>query len=171
MVRQNVSRFLLTQGCLSRSARSHVRRVTIAAALFVCGGCALAPRAQVDECHQLSRTLRSENARLRDQLLVSQAQNRDFADRAEDDSRRLASQDEAIAQFETSVRAYQDDRARLESAYHQLATSLGESRAKADQRLSQASPAPAAGKKSRSQSTSRQAAEDRTDRDQDGTRK
>ena len=106
-----------------------------------------APRSQVDECHQLSRTLRSENARLKDQLLVLQTQNRDFADRAEDDSRRLASQDEAIERLESSVRAYQDERARLESAYHQLASSLGESRAKADERLSQASPAPPAKQK------------------------
>ena len=96
----------------------------------------------MDECQQLSRTLRSENARLKDQILVLQTQNRDFADRAEDDAHRLAIQDEAIERLESSVQAYQDERDRLEAAYHQLASSLGESRAKADERLSQASPAP-----------------------------
>jgi peptidoglycan hydrolase CwlO-like protein len=171
MVRTSFSRFFQPQGLLLRRVRAHARWITVSGALVFCGGCALAPRSQVDECHQLSRTLRSENARLKDQLLVVQAQNRDYADRAEDDSRRLASQDKAIEQFESSVRAYQDDRAHLEAAYHQLASSLGESRAKADERLSQASPAPPAKKKSRTQSTSSRAAQDGGDRDGEGTRK
>ncbi len=140
-------------------------------ALVLCCGCALAPRSQVEECRQLSRTLRTENARLKDQVLVLQSLNRDFADRAQDDANRLASQDEAIERFESSVRAYQDERDRLEAAYHQLASSLGESRAKADERLSQASPARRANKKSRSQSTASRDAPDRGDRDQEGARK
>lgn len=172
MVRPSLIRFVQPQGLRSRRARSPGRWITVSGALFLCGGCALAPRSQVEECHQLSRTLRSENARLKDQLLVVQAQNRDFADRAEDDSRRLASQDKAIEQFESIARAYQDDRARLEAAYHQLASSLGESRAKADERLSQASPpAPPAKKKSRSQAKSSRAAENGGDPDQESTRK
>jgi hypothetical protein len=88
------------------------RWLALCAGLILSTGCALAPRSQVDECHRLSRTLRSENARLKDQVLVLKAQNRDFADRAEDDSNRLAMQDEAIERLETSVRAYQDERVR-----------------------------------------------------------
>jgi hypothetical protein len=137
-------------------------------ALSLCCGCALAPRSQVEECRQLSRTLRTENARLKDQILGLQSQNRDYADRALDDSNRLATQDEAIERYETSVRAYQDERDRLEAAYHQLASSLGESRGKADERLSQASPAQ---KKSRSQRAASGDARDRGDPDQQGTRK
>ena len=109
--------------------------------LFSAGGCACAPRSQMDECQQLSRTLRSENARLKDQLLVLKEQNRDFADRALDDSRQLASQHEAIERLETSVQAYQDDRARLESAYNQLASSLGEAKAREGDRESHAASA------------------------------
>jgi uncharacterized protein HemX len=95
------------------------------AALAISSGCAVVPRSQMDECQQLSRTLRSENARLRDQVLALRSQNRDYADRAMDDSRRLAVQDEAIERLEASVQAYQDERARLESAYKQLTASLG----------------------------------------------
>jgi chromosome segregation ATPase len=171
MVRPSLIRLILPCGLRSRRARPAARWVGVTGALVLCGGCALAPQSQVDECHQLSRTLRSENARLKDQLLVAQAQNRDYAERAEDDSRRLARQDEAIERFESSVRGYQDERARLEQAYHQLASSLGESRAKADERLSQASPAPPAKKKSRTRAATVQAADDRGDRDQEGARK
>jgi chromosome segregation ATPase len=171
MVRPSITLFFPTHGLLSPRGRSRARWMMMSGALVVCGGCALAPRSQVEECHQLSRTLRSENARLKDQLVVAQAQNRDYADRAEDDSRRLASQDEAIERFQSSVRGYQDERARLEAAYHQLAASLGESRAKADERLSQASPALPASKKSRSKPTVSQAAVDREVPDQEAPRK
>jgi hypothetical protein len=150
--------------------RSIVRPRHLTVALLLCSGCALAPRSQVEECRQLSRTLRSENARLKDQVLVLKTQNREFAERAEDDANRLASQDEAIERFDKSVRAYQDERDQLEAAYHQLASSLGESPAKADERLSQASPAPSSDKQSRSQSpASRGAGNDRA-REPEGTR-
>jgi chromosome segregation ATPase len=137
--------------------------ILLTGALFLSGGCALAPRAQIDECQQQSRTLRSENARLKDQLLVLQAQNRDYADRALDDSRQLATQDTAIERLESSVQAYQDERARLESAFHQLASSLGQPRAQADDRPSHsARPAtPKQPPRSESTGTSAQDAEDR----------
>jgi hypothetical protein len=79
----------------------------------------------MDECQRLSQTLRSENARLKDRVLALQGQNRDCAERAVDDSRRLAIQDEAIERLERSVHAYQDERNRLEAAYKQLAANLG----------------------------------------------
>jgi hypothetical protein len=101
-----------------------VSRLFLLGTLTVCAGCAIVPRAQMDECQQLTRTLRSENARLRDRALALQSQNRDYADRAVDDSRRLTVQEEAIERLEQSVQAYQDERARLESAYKQLASSL-----------------------------------------------
>jgi hypothetical protein len=169
MVRPGSTRSFERYGRPARSGRLHALSITLSGTLLLCGGCALAPRSQVDECHQLSRTLRSENARLKDQVLVLQTQNRDYADRAVDDSRRLAIQDEAVERLEMSVRAYQDERGRLESAYHQLASSLGETRAQADERLSQASPAPATDKKRRSEATTRNA-EDRGDGDREGSR-
>ncbi len=151
--------------------RSIVKPRHLTVALLLCCGCALAPRSQVDECRQLSRTLRSENARLKDRILVLQTQNRELADRAEDDANRLASQDEAIERFESNVRAYQDERDQLEAAYHQLVSSLGESRAKADERLSQASPAPSTNQKSRPQSTASQGTGANSGREPEGTRK
>ena len=54
-----------------------------------------------------------------------QGQNRDYAERAVDDAKRLAIQDEAIERLEHSVQAYQDERTRLEAAYQQLASNLG----------------------------------------------
>jgi chromosome segregation ATPase len=139
--------------------------IILSGALFLSGGCALAPRAQIDECQQQSRTLRSENARLKDQLLVVQAQNRDYADRALDDSHRLATQDAAIERLESSVQAYQDERARLESAFNQLASSLGQPRAQADDRPSRsarpATPTPKRTPRSESTSTSAREVEDK----------
>lgn len=103
--------------------RSLARLATLFFALASCG-CAIVPRSQFDECKQLARTLRSENARLRDRVLALQSQNRDYADRAVDDARRLTTQDEAIERLEHSVQSYQEDRDRLEAAYKQLAASL-----------------------------------------------
>ena len=94
------------------------------AALVVSSGCSLVPRASMDECQRLSQMLRTDNARLKDQVLALQSQNRDYAERAVDDSRRLAIQDETIERLEHSVQAYQTDRSKLESAYEQLTSSL-----------------------------------------------
>ena len=88
--------------------------------------------------------LRSENARLKDQLLVAQTQNRDFADRAEDDARRLAKLGRgrlsvmraASRHTRTSVAAWKRHTTSLHRAWVSRAS-------KADERLSQASPAPA----------------------------
>jgi hypothetical protein len=94
------------------------------ATLLLIPGCRLSPREQVEECHRLSQTLRSENAQLKDQMLALKSRNRDLSERAVDDARRLAQLEEANQQLETSVQAYQDERARLESAYQQLRATL-----------------------------------------------
>ena len=88
-------------------------------------GCAAVPTSRLDESQRLAKNLRAENARLQDQVLGLQAQNRDAADRAVDDLRRLTARDEAIERLEQSVQAYQDDRDRLAAAYQRLASSLG----------------------------------------------
>jgi hypothetical protein len=154
MVRARVTKSLKPRSRPQISAPVHALAVLFSAALFLSSGCALAPRAQIDECQQQARTLRSENSSLKDQLLVLQAQNRDYADRAVDDSRRLATQDQAIERLESSVQAYQDERARLESAFHKLASSLGETRAGADVPVGHAAGPAASRKQPRSESTS-----------------
>jgi len=68
-------------------------------------------------------------------VLALRSQNRDYADRAVDDLRRLAIQDEAIERLEHSVQAYQDERARLEAAYKQLASSLDPAGSRPENRL------------------------------------
>lgn len=84
----------------------------------------MAPREQVDECHRLNQTLRSENAQLKDQLLALRSQNQDYSERAVDDARRLEALEQANLRLETSVQAYQDERTRLETAYKELRASL-----------------------------------------------
>ncbi len=107
--------------------RSLPARFSIAALLGLAAGCAITPRSQIEEGQRLTQTLRDENQKLRDRVLVLENQNRDLSERAVDDAKRLAAQDQAIAQFEHSVQVYQDDRRRLENAYRRLAASLGAS--------------------------------------------
>ena len=110
--------------CARDRAGRAAARVMIVGIVVVIAGCAIVPREHMDECQRIAQTLRSENARLKDRVLALQGQNRDYAERAVDDSRRLAVQDEAIDRLERSVHAYQDERNRLEAAYQQLASSL-----------------------------------------------
>jgi hypothetical protein len=99
--------------------------VLLLVATGLLSGCGIVPRSRMDECQQLSQILRAENARLQDRVLSLQSQNRDYADRAVDDLRRLTARDRAIERLEQSVQAYQDDRERLAAAYEQLMVSLG----------------------------------------------
>ncbi len=100
--------------------RRVARSLMLLSIVALSAGCAIVPRSQMDECRQVTHTLRSENARMKDRILALQSQNRDYADRAVDDSRRLAVQDEAIEHLEQSVQAYQADLGQLEAAYKQL---------------------------------------------------
>ena len=59
-------------------------------------GCAVVPREQYNESQRLTQSLRGENARLKDEIVGLQTQNRDYADRALDDLRRLTARDQAI---------------------------------------------------------------------------
>jgi hypothetical protein len=108
-----------------RPAWSHRTRALMLVGVGLLPGCAVVPSSRLEESRQLAQSLRTENARLKDQVLALQAQNRDYADRALDDLRRLTARDEAIARLERSVQAYQDDRDRLEGAYRRLTMSLG----------------------------------------------
>jgi len=130
---------IVWHGPLARGARGLVGRATgrrlILGILILGSGCGIVPRAQMDECQRIGQTLRSENARLKDRVLALQSQNQDYADRAVDDSRRLTIQDEAIERLEHSVQAYQDERARLEAAYKQLASSLDAAGSRPEERL------------------------------------
>jgi hypothetical protein len=97
------------------------------AAVLLGSGCNnMVPRSRLAECQQVSQTLRTENARLKDRVLAFENQNRDYAERAVDDARRLAVQSETIDRLEDSIRRYQTERAQLESAFEQLTANLGD---------------------------------------------
>ena len=108
----------------SASVRLGKLRLLLAWVALAAGGCRMAPREQVDECHRLNQTLRSENAQLKDQMLAFRSQNQDYSERAVDDARRLDALEQANLRLETSVQAYQDERTRLETAYKELRASL-----------------------------------------------
>jgi hypothetical protein len=117
---------------VARVARFATPPLWLLGILILNSSCAIVPRDRMDECQRVARTLRSENARLKDRVLALQSQNRDYADRAVDDSRRLAIQDEAIERLQQSVTAYQDERNRLEAAYEQLTANLDTVRSRPD---------------------------------------
>jgi hypothetical protein len=129
---------------MARASRLKSALPLLCAALLA-PGCQIVPRQQVDDCRRLSQTLRSENAQLKDQMLALKGQNRDLAERAVDDSRRLAQLEEANNRLETSVQAYQDERTKLESAFKELRASLPGSPQPLSLKLSDADgPAPGA---------------------------
>jgi len=105
----------------TRTLGGSVLIVVLAAAL---PSCSAVPGSRLDESQRLVQSLRAENARLKDQALGLEVQNRDYADRAVDDLRRLTARDQAIERLERSVQAYQGDRDRLVAAYRRLATGL-----------------------------------------------
>jgi hypothetical protein len=113
--------------------------------LGVVPGCSMVPRERVDESVRLTQSLRAENARLKDDVLSLQTQNRDYSDRALDDLRRLTAREEAIERLERSVQAYQDDRDRLASSYRRLAMSLGRTPEESSSPLTGQRPGPPGG--------------------------
>jgi hypothetical protein len=112
-------------GRTGRRPRSWPLLVLTVAALACAGpGCRTVSRDQIEECHRLSQTLRTENAQLKDQVLALRSQNQDLSERSVDDVRRLSQLEEANRQLERSVLAYQDERSRIEAAYKELRASL-----------------------------------------------
>jgi outer membrane protein OmpA-like peptidoglycan-associated protein len=83
-------------------------------------GCSFVPKSKLDECHNVSVTLRAENTRLKDVALDLRAQNQDLTQRAVDDSRKLAAQEEAVTRLEKSVTAYQAERDKLAAAFETI---------------------------------------------------
>lgn len=88
----------------------------LGAASLASAGCGFVPEGRLGECHKMSRTLQSENARLRDQALTLRSQNQEATLRAVDDGRQIRELEEANAHYEQSVMAYQKDIAQLSSA-------------------------------------------------------
>lgn len=103
-----------------RAARFRAWLPALLLAAAVPGGCGFVPRKKLDECHNLTVTLRAENTRLKDVALDLRSQNQDLTQRAVDDAHKIASQDEAIQRLEKSVLAYQSDRDKLAAAFETM---------------------------------------------------
>jgi outer membrane protein OmpA-like peptidoglycan-associated protein len=83
-------------------------------------GCAFVPKSRLDAAAKLTRTLRTENAQLKDSTLSLKGENADLSRRALDDSRKLATLEDANGRLETSVQAYIDEREDLNDAFQRF---------------------------------------------------
>ncbi len=97
---------------------------TTAVALAGVTGCGLVPQSRLDECHRVTQQIRADNSRLKDLALDLRAQNQDLSQRAVDDARRLAAEQEAREHLENSVQAYQAERDKLAAAFEVLKSQI-----------------------------------------------
>lgn len=104
--------------------RATLRLAAALATASAAAGCAFVPRAQLDDCHKLSRTLQAETARLKDANVSLRSRERDLAERSVDDARRIAALEEANQRLESSILAYQQDRDRLAAAFDRIQADL-----------------------------------------------
>lgn len=98
------------------------RRSLVLPSMVLCAvaGCSLTPKSQLDECRQRGQALRTENDRLKDQVLSLRSENQDIAQRSVDDERQLKAQEEAIARLEETVEGYRKDREQLAALQDRL---------------------------------------------------
>ena len=99
-------------------------RPALAAAFAACAllvpGCAFVPKSRLDDAHKLVKSLRSENAQLKDSTLTLKVQNQDLAQRAVDDSKAIRALEVANGQYEESIQGYQQEREQLRAAFQEL---------------------------------------------------
>jgi flagellar motor protein MotB len=94
---------------------------TVAVVLTVAAtGCAVVPKSRLDDSTKVIQSLRAENAQLKDRTLSLKGENDDLAQRAVDDSRKLAVFEEANDRLEKSVQAYIDEREDLNDAFRRF---------------------------------------------------
>ncbi len=94
------------------------------ACLGTLAGCSVVPRTQMEDCRKLSRSLQADNARLKGMILSQKTQYEDLAQRADDDARRLKSQDQEIQKLMTSIQGYQDEREQLARGVERLKSQI-----------------------------------------------
>jgi chemotaxis protein MotB len=97
-----------------------IRLALALSAATLAAGCGLVPKAQLDDCHKLSRTLQEETGQLKDVNLRLRAENQDLAQRTVEDARRLKVLDEENQRLERSVLAYQEERDHLLATFEQF---------------------------------------------------
>lgn len=107
----------------ARSWRLYGLAATLTVALAG-SGCGNLPREQLAQCHNRSQLLQAEASRLKDDSTQLRAKNRELAQRAVEDARRLRSMEEANRRLEKSVVAYQDERDQVQRAFDDLKREL-----------------------------------------------
>lgn len=83
-------------------------------------GCALVPRADLEESRRRERGLRTELAQLRSESLALRSSEQELTRRAVDDDRRVRELEQINARLERSVAAYQAERDRLVRDFDRL---------------------------------------------------
>ena len=106
---------------LGRSWRAAVGAAWVA---LMGAGCAMVPKSKLDDCHRESQAVQIETSQLKDAAVRLRDQNRDYAQRAVDDARRLRTLEEANARLEASVLAYQEDVRRMEAAVDRISRTV-----------------------------------------------
>lgn len=94
------------------------RRLIVAVAVTATG-CAV-PRSRMEDCARRTQEVQAENGQLRDLVLQLRNRNRDMAQRAVEDARRLQAQESSLRRLERSVAAYQQERDQLAAAFDQI---------------------------------------------------
>lgn len=103
----------------------HVRRLGPLALLSaVLAGCSGVPSSRLEQCRNRSLALQAETSRLKDESLKLRSRNRELARRAVEDSERMRTLEEAQAQLEQSVVAYQQERDELAASFERLERAL-----------------------------------------------
>jgi hypothetical protein len=87
-------------------------------------GCGNLPREQLAACQNRSQLLQAEASRLKDDSTQLRGKNRELAQRAVEDARRLRGLEEANRRLEKSVVAYQDERDSVQRAFDDLKREL-----------------------------------------------
>jgi hypothetical protein len=95
-------------------------RVFLMGMAAIAPGCAVVPRTELEECHQLCRSLQAETSQLKDTALRLRSQNEDLTQRAVADTRRLGELEEDNRGLRRDVAAYRDEREQLVAAFERL---------------------------------------------------
>jgi chemotaxis protein MotB len=90
------------------------------AASLALAGCGLVPEGRLNECHQMSRTVQADNARLRDLTTSLRAQNQEMTLRAEDDARERQALEDERDHYKQAVLSLQSDREKMASEVERM---------------------------------------------------